>query len=127
MTTDRPDREAGTFRGYLDGPTAEELHVDLLDRLVRFGCHQEDGALGVVTPRAMTVLALYAAGTATVRYRTHGRIHHATGLVWHIEGNTVEVLSPDNRPGAQMHRIDVDDIVSVEVLVDDHLQRDGRE
>jgi hypothetical protein len=38
-------------REYLDGPTAEELHSSLSERLYDWGRHTSDGTRGGCTPR----------------------------------------------------------------------------
>ncbi|MEV0043945.1 hypothetical protein AB0H60_10730 [Nocardia rhamnosiphila] len=113
------------FDRYLQGPDAQALNEGLSDATHTAlgewrGKHHVSGDGGSYTPRGIIVSALHFGHTVTVRYRDAGRARSAgPGLVWDFKGNTVEIVTPDNRPGSVWTVIDVDSIVSVEVFADD--------
>ncbi|WP_156094853.1 hypothetical protein [Nocardia lijiangensis] len=119
-----PDKTVD-YEAYLKGPGAETLVEGLLDAgnncLDQWGGrHPKYGNGGAYTPRGIVVAALHFGHKVTVRYVDGGQVRSAgPGLVWDFEGNNVEILSPDNRPGSVLAVIDVDSVVSVEVFADD--------
>lgn len=112
-------------REYLKGPDAEELKRGLIERLLDWGHHTSNGALGTLTPRAIVVLALYAGHRVSVRWTDeHGDLAVVGGMPWDVEGNDILIMTPSNRPGAYTTSIPVDSIISVEVLAYDAIVRD---
>ena len=117
-----------THRGYLDGPDAETLIDSLV--LDDWGRHQEYGARGCLTPRAIAVLALSAGVRKVVRYKPDGSERVLTlpaGIAMQYRDNEVLIAAPDGRPGHFAAWVDIDTITSVEVIVDDGLVRERTE
>lgn len=113
-------------REYLEGPTAEELHSSLSERLHDWGRHTSDEARGGCTPRAIVVLAFYAGHRVAVRWRDeHGELAVVGGMPWSVEGDELVIMTPSNRPGQYTTRIPVDAIISVEVMAYDAIVRDA--
>ncbi|WP_063047585.1 hypothetical protein [Nocardia pseudovaccinii] len=119
-----PDKTVD-FDRYLQGPDAQGLNERLEE--ARSTCldhwggrHREYGDGGAYTPRGIIVAALHFGHKVTVCYNDAGQVRSAgPGLVWDFEGNNVEIVTPDNRPGSVWTAVDVDSIISVEVFAED--------